>query len=127
MHFQLICYLTIYLLGYGMPSCTDTVFVDIMYKMKMAENDIFKYILSFFVSDRTDNIDDHGGRVKEEASVSVDGQGPILFSVWVSFIEIYNEQIFDLLDPPPKKKTERRQVRQLREDKNGTPYIKGMF
>ena len=64
-------------------------------------------------------------RLREDASVPVDIQGPVRFSVWVSFMEIYNDQIFDLFDPPPKKKNARRTVLQLKEDKNGVPYVRG--
>ncbi|KAK3583753.1 hypothetical protein CHS0354_022786 [Potamilus streckersoni] len=65
-------------------------------------------------------------RVREETAVSVEDQGQIRFSVWVSFAEIYNEQIFDLLEAIPKSKKARRTVLKLSEDKNGSPYIKGL-
>ena len=64
-------------------------------------------------------------RIREEAAVSVEMQGQVKFSVWVSFAEIYNEQVFDLLEPLPKKKNAKRNILQLREDKNGVPYVKG--
>lgn len=57
--------------------------------------------------------------------MSVEEQGQVKFSVWVSFAEIYNEQIYDLLVPVPKKKNARRQCLKLSEDRNGSPYIKG--
>ena len=38
---------------------------------------------------------------------------------------MYLLQIFDLLEPPPKKKKAKRSILHLREDKNGVPYIKG--
>ena len=65
-------------------------------------------------------------RVREETAVSVTDQGQVQFSVWVSFAEIYNEQIFDLLVPIPKNKNGRRPVLSIQDDKNGSPYIKGM-
>lgn len=65
--------------------------------------------------------------MREEAAVSVEDQGLMKFSVWVSFAEIYNEQIFDLLEPIPKKKTIRRPVLRLSDDRNGSPYIRGDF
>ena len=64
-------------------------------------------------------------RVREETAVDVALQGQIRFSVWVSFAEIYNEQIFDLLEPMPKKKDSRRPVLKLSEDRRGSPYVKG--
>ncbi|KAL3861886.1 hypothetical protein ACJMK2_007900 [Sinanodonta woodiana] len=65
-------------------------------------------------------------RVREETAVSVEDQGQIRFSVWVSFAEIYNEQIFDLLEAVPRTKKARRNVLKLSEDKNGSPYVKGL-
>ena len=64
-------------------------------------------------------------RVREETAVSVSDQSQMRFSVWVSFAEIYNEQIFDLLEPVSKKKNARRPILGLRADKNGSPYISG--
>ncbi|XP_025078007.1 kinesin-like protein KIF20B isoform X3 [Pomacea canaliculata] len=65
-------------------------------------------------------------RVREETAVDVADQGRIRFSVWVSFAEIYNEQIFDLLEPMPRKNNARRPVLKLSEDRRGSPYIKGL-
>ncbi|XP_052285989.1 kinesin-like protein KIF20B isoform X2 [Dreissena polymorpha] len=65
-------------------------------------------------------------RVREEGKVSVDEQGQVKFSVWVSFAEIYNEQIYDLLVPIAKKKNARRPCLKLSEDKHGSPYIKDL-
>lgn len=65
-------------------------------------------------------------RVRESASINVEAQGQIRFLVWVSFLEIYNELVYDLLVPVPKKKNARRPVLQLREDRRGVPYVRGM-
>lgn len=52
----------------------------------------------------------------------------INYSVWISFAEIYNENIFDLLEkmPEPKRKGDKpkREVLKLAEDRNGSIYIK---
>lgn len=64
-------------------------------------------------------------RVKEETRVSVEAQGQIRFSVWVSFTEVYNEHVFDLLTPLPSGKVTKRNVLKLAEDKNGNIYCKG--
>ena len=66
-------------------------------------------------------------RVREEAAIDVESQGQIRFSIWISFVELYNEYAYDLLEPLPKKKNARRTVLQLREDKNGIPYCKGIL
>lgn len=86
--------------------------------------DIFVSFFVFSVDSLDEVFSELENRVREEAAVSVEDQGLIKFSVWVSFAEIYNEQIFDLLEPIPKKKTTRRPVLRLSDDKNGSPYIK---
>lgn len=48
------------------------------------------------------------------------------FAFWISFAEIYNEQIFDLLEPISNEK-DKRPTLKLGDDKNGNPYIKGFF
>lgn len=63
----------------------------------------------------------------ERTSISTEIQGDIRFSVWVSFAEIYNDQIFDLLEPISKSSLTKRKTMQLREDKHGNPFIKGLF
>lgn len=47
----------------------------------------------------------------------------IKYSVWVSFAEVYNEQVFDLFEVPNLKK---RSLLKLGEDKHGNPYIRGL-
>uniref|UniRef100_A0A6I8PKF6 Kinesin-like protein n=1 Tax=Ornithorhynchus anatinus TaxID=9258 RepID=A0A6I8PKF6_ORNAN len=50
--------------------------------------------------------------------------GDVRFSVWVSFFEIYNELIYDLLElPGPSHK---RQTLRLCEDQKGNPYVKDL-
>ncbi|XP_039339814.1 kinesin-like protein KIF20A [Mauremys reevesii] len=49
------------------------------------------------------------------------GDGQI--SIWVSFFEIYNEQIYDLLEMNQNRK---RQTLRLCEDQTGSPYVKDL-
>lgn len=49
-----------------------------------------------------------------------------LFSVWVSYAELYNEKVYDLLDTVIVGKNTRRKASTLLQDKNGFVYIKGM-
>ena len=63
----------------------------------------------------------------ERTSIDTELQGDIRFSVWVSFAEIYNEQIFALLEPISKSALTKRKTMQLREDRHGNPYIKGLL
>lgn len=51
--------------------------------------------------------------------------GTAIFAVFVSFAEIYNEYIFDLLEKMPTSKGNKRNALMLGEDRNGAIYIKG--
>uniref|UniRef100_A0A670ILB4 Kinesin-like protein n=1 Tax=Podarcis muralis TaxID=64176 RepID=A0A670ILB4_PODMU len=49
-----------------------------------------------------------------------------LASVWVSFFEIYNEYIYDLLDVVPASKNQKRKVLRICEDQGGNSYVKDL-
>ena len=51
-------------------------------------------------------------------------QGDIRFSVWVSFAQIYNEQIFDLPQPNSKLALTNHKTMLLREDRHENPISK---
>ncbi|XP_031556529.1 kinesin-like protein KIF20B [Actinia tenebrosa] len=70
--------------------------------------------------------DEDTSRLVDNTTLSVDAQGPVKFSVWISFAEIYNELIFDLLEPCPEGKGKKRVTLKLGDDKNGNPYVKGL-
>lgn len=46
-------------------------------------------------------------------------------SVWISFCEIYNEYVYDLLNVLSTSKTQKRRVLRICEDQGGNSYIKG--
>ncbi|KAM6322510.1 kinesin-like protein KIF20A [Podargus strigoides] len=48
------------------------------------------------------------------------------FSIWVSFFEIYNELIYDLLEPTSPGQNHKRQTLRLCEDQTGNPYVKDL-
>ena len=73
------------------------------------------------------DVDENVSRVADDTTINVDAQGPVKFSVWVSFAEIYNETIYDLLEPCPTGKGKKRTTHRLGDDTNGNPYIKGEF
>lgn len=50
----------------------------------------------------------------------------VLFSVWVSFYEIYNEFLYDLLEAPPSQQLKKRATLRLSDDKHGNPYVKDL-
>ncbi len=48
------------------------------------------------------------------------------YTLWISFYELYNDQIHDLLVPRTKK-DEKRNALKIREDGNRTPYVEGLI
>lgn len=48
------------------------------------------------------------------------------FGIWVSFYEIYNEFVYDLLEPPTSLHTQKRNTLRLSDDKHGNVYVKGI-
>lgn len=49
----------------------------------------------------------------------------VQFSIWVSFYEIYNEFLYDLLDASPSLQPRKRVTLRLSDDKQGNTYVKG--
>uniref|UniRef100_A0A6J0TB41 Kinesin-like protein n=1 Tax=Pogona vitticeps TaxID=103695 RepID=A0A6J0TB41_9SAUR len=58
--------------------------------------------------------------------VSIMAQEDVQFSVWVSFFEIYNELIYDLLDSSTLGPNRKRPTLRLCEDQTGNPYVKDL-
>ncbi|XP_029304629.1 kinesin-like protein KIF20A [Cottoperca gobio] len=50
----------------------------------------------------------------------------VQFSIWVSFYEIYNEFLYDLLDASPSMQPRKRVTLRLSDDKQGNPYVKDL-
>ncbi|KAM9847055.1 kinesin-like protein KIF20A [Aulostomus maculatus] len=50
----------------------------------------------------------------------------VQFSIWVSFYEIYNEFLYDLLDAAPSLQPRKRVTLRLSDDKQGNPYVKDL-
>ena len=65
-------------------------------------------------------------RVIDDTVINIEVGEGVCFGMWVSFIEIYNEAIHDLLDMEPIGRTKKRTTLRLGEDKNGNPYVKGV-
>jgi len=65
----------------------------------------------------------------EPESLSLSGgddlEKGVQFSIWVSFYEIYNEFLYDLLDASPSLQPRKRVTMRLCDDKQGNPYVKG--
>lgn len=62
--------------------------------------------------------------VHDNSSVELEGSDKEHFSIWVSFAEIYNEFIYDLLSDPPVKGRPRPNLK-LQEDRNHNQFIRG--
>ncbi|NXT07837.1 KI20A protein, partial [Prunella fulvescens] len=58
--------------------------------------------------------------------ISLSSTGDVQFSIWVSFFEIYNELIYDLLEPALPGQNRKRQTLRLCEDQTGNPYVKDL-
>ncbi|NWI01408.1 KI20A protein, partial [Tichodroma muraria] len=58
--------------------------------------------------------------------ISLTSTGDVQFSIWVSFFEIYNELIYDLLEPALPGQNRKRQTLRLCEDQTGSPYVKDL-
>ncbi|XP_022618223.1 kinesin-like protein KIF20A isoform X1 [Seriola dumerili] len=50
----------------------------------------------------------------------------VQFSIWVSFYEIYNEFLYDLLDASPSLQPRKRVTLRLGDDKQGNPFVKDL-
>ncbi|XP_032876283.1 kinesin-like protein KIF20A [Amblyraja radiata] len=60
------------------------------------------------------------------SDASLCDQNPRRYSVWVSFCEIYNEYVYDLLDPIPTLRSQKRQNLRVCEDQRGSSYVKDL-
>jgi len=68
-----------------------------------------------------------GPRWADLDRISLSTTGDVQFSIWVSFFEIYNELIYDLLEPALPGQNRKRQTLRLCEDQTGNPYVKGIY
>ncbi|XP_052502367.1 kinesin-like protein KIF20A [Budorcas taxicolor] len=69
-------------------------------------------------------LDEMSHRWAQPDTAPVSVPADLRFSIWISFFEIYNELLYDLLEPPSQQR--KRQTLQLCEDQNGNPYVKDL-
>jgi hypothetical protein len=67
---------------------------------------------------------DMQAQLNNSSLVTVEGQ-EVVFSTWISFAEVYNENVYDLLKPIGTRK-QKRQNLALGEDSKGQVYTKGL-
>ena len=63
-------------------------------------------------------------QVQDGSTIDLEDSTNVCYSLWVSFAEIYNEFIYDLLGEEPRSRR-RRPALKLAEDKNHNHFIKG--
>ncbi|KAK6480508.1 kinesin-like protein KIF20A [Huso huso] len=61
-----------------------------------------------------------------EADSSLSGGEPFQFAVWVSFCEIYNEYVYDLMEPLPTSRNHKRNALRVCEDHSGNSYVRDL-
>ena len=64
-------------------------------------------------------------QVQDGSTIDLEDSGDVCYSLWVSFAEIYNEFIYDLLAGEPDKTIRGRPTLKLAEDRNHNHFIKG--
>ncbi|CAB1349605.1 unnamed protein product [Coregonus sp. 'balchen'] len=64
--------------------------------------------------------------LKEFVDASSGERDRSLFALWVSFYEIYNESVYDLLQASPTFKTKRRTALRVCEDSAGNSYVRDL-
>ncbi|KAM6379679.1 kinesin-like protein KIF20A [Pluvialis apricaria] len=67
-----------------------------------------------------------GPRWADLDRISLTNTEDVQFSIWVSFFEIYNELIYDLLEQALPGQNRKRQTLRLCEDQTGNPYVKDL-
>nr|DBA15221.1 TPA: hypothetical protein GDO54_004464 [Pyxicephalus adspersus] len=65
-------------------------------------------------------------RLRESEGFTLDSDESTKFSVWVSFCEIYNECIYDLMDPVTGDKFYKRKTLRLAQDIKGFSFVKDL-
>lgn len=65
-------------------------------------------------------------RCQDDTALEVDNSENTVYAIFVSFAEIYNEYIYDLLEKMPTCKKNKRNPLMLGEDRNSAIYVKGL-
>ncbi|NWZ61464.1 KI20A protein, partial [Acrocephalus arundinaceus] len=84
--------------------------------LKSVNELIFELFLCFGLGEKFVPLDVHGTNTHQGTQAAV----------WISFCEIYNEYVYDLLSVLSTSKTQRRRVLRICEDQGGNCYIKDL-
>ncbi|XP_075061401.1 kinesin-like protein KIF20A [Mixophyes fleayi] len=71
-------------------------------------------------------LEDTCSRWGDQDAISLEEPAEVQLSIWVSYFEIYNEFVYDLLEPMPSGPNRKRTTLRLCEDRNGNPYVKDL-
>ncbi|KAM4677885.1 kinesin-like protein KIF20A isoform 2-T2 [Discoglossus pictus] len=82
--------------------------------------------ISHFVNQTSSQLEDSSSRWGDSDAISLQEPGDVQLSIWVSYFEIYNEFLYDLLEPVPSGPNRKRATLRLCEDRNGSPYVKDL-
>lgn len=85
--------------------------------------ELLQSLITFFVLFSLIETGTH--KIDPQDCVSFVTQEDVQFSIWVSFFEIYNELIYDLLETPASAPNRKRPPLRLCEDHTGNTYVKG--
>ncbi|KAG8439346.1 hypothetical protein GDO86_005533 [Hymenochirus boettgeri] len=81
---------------------------------------------SHCVNQTSSQLEETYSRWGDQEVISLQEAPDIQLSIWVSFFEIYNEFVYDLLEHLPSGPNRKRNTLRLCEDRNGNPYVKDL-
>ncbi|OCT88711.1 kinesin family member 20A L homeolog isoform X1 [Xenopus laevis] len=81
---------------------------------------------SQFVNQTSSQLEETCSRWSDQEVVSLQEAADVQISIWVSYFEIYNEFVYDLLEFLPSGPNRKRTTLRLCEDRNGNPYVKDL-
>ncbi|KAM4747844.1 kinesin-like protein KIF20A [Rhinophrynus dorsalis] len=81
---------------------------------------------SHVVNQTVSQLEESCSRWGDQGVISLQESADVQLSIWVSYFEIYNEFIYDLLEQVPSGPNRKRTTLRLCEDRNGNPYVKDL-
>ncbi|MEE6479938.1 hypothetical protein FKM82_012414 [Ascaphus truei] len=81
---------------------------------------------SQFVNQTSSRLEESSFRWGDPDAIPLPDAADLQLSIWVSYFEIYNEFLYDLLEPISSGPNRKRTTLRLCEDRNGNPYVKDL-
>ncbi|XP_053573002.1 kinesin-like protein KIF20A isoform X2 [Bombina bombina] len=79
-----------------------------------------------YANQTSSQFEDSSARWGDHEAISLQEPDNVQLSIWVSYFEIYNEFVYDLLETIPSGPNRKRTTLRLCEDRNGNPYVKDL-